>query len=788
MSLDLRLWPSALAVWVATALELRYQLSAPLVVTSGAVAVALAIVTLTRARSRSATTGAMAPNRLTIPAIAFMAAVVIAAIRLGPVISPILQPAAHDVVTTIGVVDSDPHVVEGRVAGVRRMESRVVMTVTLEQWSSPDRAFAAHIPVSLWAPLDSATLLPGTRIAGPATVGPGDPATGTAFSLTMRSAPHVVDPPPWWQIAAGGVRSGLRQAVHGLPTDGAALLPGFVLGDSSTIPADLAADMRAAGLTHLVVVSGTNVSAILSAVLTLSAVLRLRNRATAVVAGIALGAFVILVRPSPSVVRAAGMGSVVILGVIGGGRRSAPATLAAAVLVLVLADPWLAVSLGFALSVAATAGLLMLAPALCDVLQRRLPRAPPRLVEGLAVATAAQLATAPLLVAAGISVGLGSIPANLLAEVVVAPTTVLGVLAALLASVSPVLAHLVAIPAVWGAEWVARVARITAQHATVPIPWPTGMSGGVAAALCGVFVVVLATRRTSIHWRRVRTPIAVGIAVAVVLLGSTPRLIAAADGWPPAGWVAVACDVGQGDAVVLRAGPDSAVVVDTGPSANAVDRCLGDLGIRHVPVVMLTHFHADHVEGLPGVFEGRDVGEVLVSPLAEPSDEVARVNRWCAQRGIAVEPVTAGDARRVGDVSWRLVWPSRLIRGEGSDPNNASLTAIVEVDGARLLLGGDVEPPAQDAIMAAVGPLGVDVIKVPHHGSRKQSAHFAAWSGARAALISVGAHNDYGHPAPQTVAAYRAQGIAVWRTDQDGDLAVVEGANGVAIAARSPPH
>ena len=752
MSLDLRLWPSALAVWVATALELRYQLSAPLVVTSGAVAVALAIVTLTRARSRSATTGAMAPNRLTIPAIAFMAAVVIAAIRLGPVTSPILQPAAHDVVTTIGVVDSDPHVVEGRVAGVRRMESRVVMTVTLEQWSSPDRAFAAHIPVSLWAPLDSATLLPGTRIAGPATVGPGDPATGTAFSLTMRSAPHVVDPPPWWQIAAGGVRSGLRQAVHGLPTDGAALLPGFVLGDSSTIPADLAADMRAAGLTHLVVVSGTNVSAILSAVLTLSAVLRLRNRATAVVAGIALGAFVILVRPSPSVVRAAGMGSVVILGVIGGGRRSAPATLAAAVLVLVLA------------------------------------RAPPRLVEGLAVATAAQLATAPLLVAAGISVGLGSIPANLLAEVVVAPTTVLGVLAALLASVSPVLAHLVAIPAVWGAEWVARVARITAQHATVPIPWPTGMSGGVAAALCGVFVVVLATRRTSIHWRRVRTPIAVGIAVAVVLLGSTPRLIAAADGWPPAGWVAVACDVGQGDAVVLRAGPDSAVVVDTGPSANAVDRCLGDLGIRHVPVVMLTHFHADHVEGLPGVFEGRDVGEVLVSPLAEPSDEVARVNRWCAQRGIAVEPVTAGDARRVGDVSWRLVWPSRLIRGEGSDPNNASLTAIVEVDGARLLLGGDVEPPAQDAIMAAVGPLGVDVIKVPHHGSRKQSAHFAAWSGARAALISVGAHNDYGHPAPQTVAAYRAQGIAVWRTDQDGDLAVVEGANGVAIAARSPPH
>jgi competence protein ComEC len=251
------------------------------------------------------------------------------------------------------------------------------------------------------------------------------------------------------------------------------------------------------------------------------------------------------------------------------------------------------------------------------------------------------------------------------------------------------------------------------------------------------------------------------------------------------GWHVVFCDVGQGDAAVVRVGDDSAIVIDTGPDPNIIDHCLSDLGVSQIPYVLLTHFHADHVEGLPGVLKGRAVGEVLVSPLAEPADEASRVQHWCEHDHIPERVVTAGDRRRVGEVDSTLIWPQRIIRGQGSDPNNSSLTALVTVAGIRLLFGGDLETAAQDAVINAVGFGGVDVVKVPHHGSRKQSPRLVTWLKARVAVISVGANNDYGHPAPQTIAAYRAHGITVWRTDQSGDIAVLGSGNSISVVGRA---
>ena len=218
-----------------------------------------------------------------------------------------------------------------------------------------------------------------------------------------------------------------------------------------------------------------------------------------------------------------------------------------------------------------------------------------------------------------------------------------------------------------------------------------------------------------------------------------------------------------------------------------MDRCLRDLGIRRIPLVVLTHFHADHVEGLPGVLRGRRVGEIEVTVLDDPPDEARRVRSWAADAHVPVRRVRLGEERSVGDVSWKVLWPARVL-DEDSRPNNASIVLRLVSHGVVLLLTGDVEPPAQSAILAAdPGDLRADVVKVPHHGSGNQDPDFLRATGARLALVSVGVGNPYGHPAPSTMHLLASWGVQVERTDIDGDIAVVPTAGGTALVPRHPP-
>jgi competence protein ComEC len=249
-------------------------------------------------------------------------------------------------------------------------------------------------------------------------------------------------------------------------------------------------------------------------------------------------------------------------------------------------------------------------------------------------------------------------------------------------------------------------------------------------------------------------------------------------GWPPDGWVMAACDVGQGDALVLRAGPGSGVVVDAGPDPAAVDDCLRRLDVTRVPLVVLTHFHADHVDGLEGVLAGREVGAIETTRLADPPEGVAEVDSVAREAGLLPAPATYGGTRTVGDVTLQVLWPTpdspTAGPGDGSTANNASVVLLAEVRGLRLLLGGDLEPEGQAALARALPGLRVDVLKVPHHGSRYQDLDFLLSLGARLALVCVGADNDYGHPSAETLGPLAATGARVLRTDLDGDLVVVE--------------
>jgi competence protein ComEC len=238
--------------------------------------------------------------------------------------------------------------------------------------------------------------------------------------------------------------------------------------------------------------------------------------------------------------------------------------------------------------------------------------------------------------------------------------------------------------------------------------------------------------------------------------------------------VLVACEVGQGDGLAVRAGARSAVVVDTGPDPAAMRRCLDQLKISSVPLLILTHFHADHVDGLDGV-RRRQVGDIWVSPLASPGYEVERVRQWAASLGRTVTSPPVGTAATVGEVSLQVIGPvdHPLAAGDSSSTqNDESLVVMITAHGLRLLLTGDVEPPGQAAILGSGADLRADVLKVPHHGSARQDPAFFAAPGARLAIASAGLDNDYGHPAPRTVQLINSLGMTLLRTDQQGSVAI----------------
>jgi competence protein ComEC len=370
-----------------------------------------------------------------------------------------------------------------------------------------------------------------------------------------------------------------------------------------------------------------------------------------------------------------------------------------------------------------------------------------------------------------------AVPANVLAAPAVPPATVLGATAAVIAPVAPIPAQWLVWIAGFPTGWICAVARRAAGWPMASAPWPGGALGTalLVAVLLGLGLGVAVLRRAP---RSLRV---LAVLAAVALVGAA---LAGPLRWPPPGWLIVACDVGQGDGLVVAAGDGEAVVVDVGPDPALMDRCLDRLGVGRVPLLVLTHDHADHVMGLPGALGDRSVGQVVMSPLAEPEEQAVAVAHWTSDADVPVTPAVVGMRGVVGDVTWEVLAPVRLIRGQGSDPNNASVVLLVEVRGVRLLLTGDVEPAAQAALLASGADLRADVLKVPHHGSAYQDPRLADVVTPALALISVGADNPYGHPAPELIAGLQERGVVVARTDTAGDIAVTLTSDGLRVVTR----
>ena len=575
---------------------------------------------------------------------------------------------------------------------------------------------------------------------------------------------------------ASALRSDFVALATALPGDGGGLLPGLAVGDTSAVPPDLDAAMKTSSLSHLTAVSGANCAIIVGLVFGAAALCGARRWMRVVAALAALAGFVVLVTPEPSVVRAAAMATAAMLGVLLGRPAAGASALCLAVIVLLGGDPWLALSLGFALSVAATAALLALAPPLARGLTRWLPR-PLALV--IAVPLAAQLACGPLLILVNPVVPLYGVIANLVAGPAAPAATVLGLVACLLAPVMPALAGLVAGAAWAPSAWIAATAKTAANLPAATVPWLEGWGGVAALAGLGAcLAVVVAGRGRGARALVIR--VAATVALSAVVGAAVGRAALAGPAGvltAPRDWSIAVCDVGQGDAVLVRSASGVALI-DTGPAPGPLRDCLSRLGIGRIDLLVLTHFDLDHVGGAEPLIGTTDA--VLHGPAADARDE-SLLERF-ARGGARLITATGGMTGTLGGSRWRVLWP-RASGPAAVAGNDASV--VIEIRGGGVpasLFLGDLSASPQ-AILAGDRVLRppYEVVKVAHHGSADQDAGLYRRIGAKVALITVGAENDYGHPRDETLQLVRSGGAAIGRTDRDGLILIASGRAGATL-------
>jgi competence protein ComEC len=328
-------------------------------------------------------------------------------------------------------------------------------------------------------------LLPSEHVAVRGKLVPPKPGTQDGATILADRPPVLVSGPSTMQATAGALRADLRDATSGLPADPAGVLPALAVGDTGREPPDVAEAFKRTGLTYLTVASGENLMFLTGALLPAARRLGMRGRALTGLGFLIILGFTVLARPGPPMVRATVMSLIGSAAALFGRRCRALPVMAAAALVLLLFNPWLARAYGFALSVAATAGLLIAAP---GWFARLLDRGVPGWMAGPAAVTAAcEVFCEPLLVTFTGSLPLLAVPANILAAPAAPPATVLGVLAMAGYALWPPLGRLFAWVGQWPVRWICLVARVSAGIPGAAIGWPRGPAG--CLILLGAYVI-----------------------------------------------------------------------------------------------------------------------------------------------------------------------------------------------------------------------------------------------------------------------------------------------------------
>jgi competence protein ComEC len=626
-----------------------------------------------------------------------------------------------------------------------------------------------------------------------------------------------------------------RAAAAGLdrsiPEPEAGLAAGVLIGLRDRVDRDLAAAFTTAGASHVVAISGWNIAIVASTLGAIAGGLRRRRRA--VLTAVAIVAYVVFVGPSPSVVRAGAMAGVALLARELGRPGTAAAALGWACAVLLLVDPAFVDDAGFRLSVLATAGILAWGTSLTARLAGPAPRLPRRwIADILGVSFAAQAATMPIVLLEFGRLSLVAPAVNLIVVPLVPPAMATGALAlvvgTLVGAVGPAaLATIAGLPA-WALYaamvWVVRAgAAMPLASVTLEPPWD------VAFAFASLLLIVaiarfgdrwLASLRRA--WRPPRTtaarqppaPVRPGAAkrhggeggrsrvprIAALAMAGALIALTVVVAHRPDGLVRVTVlDVGQGDGILVESGRGGRMVVDGGPDPTrlliALDERLPPWD-RRIDILVLTHPHEDHVAGLALLLQRYRVGRVYEPGMLGPGPGY---RAWADIFSVGGPPrgrLYTGDQLSLDQIRFRVLWPDANRVPErppdgGTSINNVSIVLLGEVAGHRFLLAGDIEEGVDPELLARGIPQ-VDLLKVAHHGSRTASTRpFLEAARPRIAVVSAGAGNPYGHPAPSTIERLGEIAGRTYRTDTDGSVEVTFDGPAVRVrtsGARPPPR
>ena len=623
----------------------------------------------------------------------------------------------------------------------------------------------------------------GSDVVVSGTAQPARTGERAVLVVSAERGVRVERAPPGILRTGALLRDGFVALTAGLPAPGGSLLPGLAVGDTSAVGEDLDRAMKETSLSHLTAVSGANCAVVVGLAFAAASACRAPRWSRLVVAGATLAGFVVIVTPEPSVLRAAAMAAIALLALAWDRRNSGLVVLSLAVVVLLVVDPWLATSLGFALSASATAALLVLARPLAAGLARWMPRP---FALGLSVPLAAQLVCGPLLVLIDPAVPIYGVFANLIAGPA-APVATVGGLAACLSAGVPFVGVTLAWIAWLPATWVASTAHAFATLPGARMPWAEGWPGAVTLAAVGGAIVLAVSPRSS--RRRIRRLQVVAVFAVASLGGAGAGFVGLAGVLAPAtvppGWSVAQCDVGQGDAVVLRSAGEI-MLIDTGPDQRALAHCLERLGVRRIDILVLTHFDTDHVGGVDAVRER--VGLVVHGPPDGAAD--AALLARLEGSGARVVAASAGVRGAVGTAQWRVLWPRAPSPAFGPGNDASVVLEVGEDAGVRVtvpaggmprgLYLGDMSASAQRALLAGGGIHGpYDIVKVSHHGSADQAPELYERVRARVALVGVGADNTFGHPRAEALELV-ADAVLI-RSDRDGIAVIRTGASGLTV-------
>ena len=831
--MDLRLAPAAVTVWIgAWVLTGWPALSAGSITASSAIVIA-ALISLLKCRVSSEprllcasqqvgnhgirpdygnahhTVGRFqsvaAQVLLIATALALVSAATLAADRAA---EPVRTLLANDseLVTLIGTVisDSRPH----RFGGLASWELKVQAVGEGGEASQPASAYV--LVTGEPVPYHSRIQVTG-RLAP-------EPNTGQRIArLKAETTELLSQPARWWRLA-NTLRAGLLDLSTAIPGAGATLLPGLALGDTSRLSPEVDQAFRTSGLAHLTAVSGGHFAILLAGVGVLAAGLALPKWPRIFVMALVSTWFVLLVRPGGAVTRAAAMCAVSLTAVLLGRKSAVVPALGTAIVVLIIWNPWLARSYGFALSCSASAALALLSAPLA---KRLTPWLGKKFAYLVAVPVAAQVGCLPVLLLFTTGLPTTAVLANLLVLPVVAPATLLGLVATVLAPWAGPIAWGVARVASWACAWIVGAATFCARLPLAVLPWPEG-GWGVALAvglLTGAVYLVSRwqPRGWPQHWRetfsdtrkQTRRRVHAGCrryelgipnhhdrrwalsALGVVILISfavglvVPRLLWSRRAYL-SDWQVVACDVGQGDGLVIRSGPRSVVVIDTGNDDGAMARCLVLLGVKNIDLLVLSHYHSDHAGGLAAVARRFPIAAALGANHCDSGALAVLENL----EPVLVHTPAVGETGRAGPVEWLALgagsaeWETLSCEagstGFGSVPggaNDSSLVVALKIGGADepfiIVALGDTEVSGQGRVLSQLvglgfGADGVDLVKVAHHGSANQSAALVEYLRPQAAVFSAGVGNGYGHPAAAALELYGSVGAELVRTDECG--------------------